>query len=164
MSPMFISSICLKRREIKIKRKRKEAERECGVRGRRGVKARSRLRESETEEERDLSRIKGIPTGSGSAAVCRTPHKSRDPGLTDLDLRLGVRALLIIVRLIVDKKTVQQRWFPRTVELFDKERHRLETWRTGAANHRSTDRGQENSAVALVSAHGGTLRRRTVPT
>ncbi|GBP76798.1 DIS3-like exonuclease 2 [Eumeta japonica] len=35
------------------------------------------------------------------------------------DLRLGVRALLIIVRLIVDKKTVQRRWFPRTVELFD---------------------------------------------
>ncbi|GBP74343.1 hypothetical protein EVAR_84395_1 [Eumeta japonica] len=59
------------------------------------------------------------------------------------DLRLGVRALLIIVRLIVDKKTVQRRWFPRTVELFDKERHRLKTWRTGAANHRSTESGQE---------------------
>ncbi|GBP45681.1 hypothetical protein EVAR_35949_1 [Eumeta japonica] len=80
------------------------------------------------------------------------------------DLRLGVRALLIIVRLIVDKKTVQRRWFPRTVELFDEERHRLETWRTGAANHRSTDRGQENSAAALVSAHGGTLRQRTAQT
>ncbi|GBP31373.1 hypothetical protein EVAR_13493_1 [Eumeta japonica] len=80
------------------------------------------------------------------------------------DLRLGVRALLIIVRLIVDKKTVQRRWFPRTVELFDEERHRLETWRTGAANHQSTDRGQENSAAALVSAHGGTLRQRTAQT
>ncbi|GBP68789.1 hypothetical protein EVAR_83522_1 [Eumeta japonica] len=47
------------------------------------------------------------------------------------DLRLGVRALLIIVRLIVDKKTVQRRWF-RTVELFDKERHRLELGCSGA--------------------------------
>ncbi|GBP12484.1 hypothetical protein EVAR_10165_1 [Eumeta japonica] len=57
------------------------------------------------------------------------------------DLRLGVRALLIIARLTVDEKTVQRRWFPRTVELFDEERHRLETWRTDAAYHRSTDRG-----------------------
>ncbi|GBP90652.1 hypothetical protein EVAR_65068_1 [Eumeta japonica] len=97
-----------------------------------------------------------------SGAGFRTRWNSSTKNGTDL--RLGVRALLIIVRLIVDKKTVQRRWFPRTVELFDKERHRLETWRTGAANHRSTDRGQENSAAALVSAHGGTLRRRTVQT
>ncbi|GBP81995.1 hypothetical protein EVAR_62871_1 [Eumeta japonica] len=99
-------------------------------------------------------------------------HRSTDRGqensaaalVSAHDLRLGVRALLIIVRLIVDKKTVQRRWFPRTVELFDEERHRLETWRTGAANHQSTDRGQENSAAALVSAHGGTLRQRTAQT
>ncbi|GBO99406.1 hypothetical protein EVAR_616_1 [Eumeta japonica] len=64
------------------------------------------------------------------------------------DLRLGIRTLLIIARLTVDKKTVQRRWFPRTVELFDEERHRLETWHTGAAYHRSTDRGQENGAAA----------------
>ncbi|GBP96802.1 hypothetical protein EVAR_70640_1 [Eumeta japonica] len=70
------------------------------------------------------------------------------------DLRLGVRALLIIARLAVDEKTVQRRWFPRTVEVFDEERHRLETWRTGAAYHRSTGRGRENGAAALVSAHG----------
>ncbi|GBP43519.1 hypothetical protein EVAR_30476_1 [Eumeta japonica] len=44
------------------------------------------------------------------------------------DLRLGVRALLIIARLTVDEKTVQRRWFPRTVELFDEERRRLETY------------------------------------
>ncbi|GBP93877.1 hypothetical protein EVAR_56686_1 [Eumeta japonica] len=47
-------------------------------------------------------------------------------------------------RVLVDGKTVLQCWFPRTVELFDEERHRLETWRTGAAYHRSTDRGREN--------------------
>ncbi|GBP77835.1 hypothetical protein EVAR_34378_1 [Eumeta japonica] len=57
------------------------------------------------------------------------------------DLRLGVRPLLIIARLTVDHKTVQRCWFPCTVELFDEERHRLKTWRTGAAYHRSTDRG-----------------------
>ncbi|GBP32474.1 hypothetical protein EVAR_24638_1 [Eumeta japonica] len=79
------------------------------------------------------------------------------------NLRLGVRALLIIVRLIVDKKTVQRRWFPHGGTL-RQEQHKLETWRTGAANHRSTDRGQENSAAALVSAHGGTLRRITAQT
>ncbi|GBP32428.1 hypothetical protein EVAR_81235_1 [Eumeta japonica] len=79
----------------------------------------------------------------------------------DIDLRLGVRALLIIARLAVDEKTVQRRLFPRTVELFNEERYRLETWRTGAAYHRSTGRGRENGAAALVSAHGGTLQRRT---
>ncbi|GBP50247.1 hypothetical protein EVAR_88083_1 [Eumeta japonica] len=63
------------------------------------------------------------------------------------DLRLGVRALLIIARLIVDKKTVQWRWFPRTVELFDEERYRLETWRNGAAHHRSTDCGRVDALV-----------------
>ncbi|GBP93880.1 hypothetical protein EVAR_56689_1 [Eumeta japonica] len=47
-------------------------------------------------------------------------------------------------RVLVDGKTVLQCWFPRTVELFDEERHRLETWRTGVAYHRSTDRGREN--------------------
>ncbi|GBP93834.1 hypothetical protein EVAR_91973_1 [Eumeta japonica] len=47
-------------------------------------------------------------------------------------------------RVLLDGKTVLQCWFPRTVELFDEERHRLETWRTGAAYHRSTDRGREN--------------------
>ncbi|GBP37076.1 hypothetical protein EVAR_19205_1 [Eumeta japonica] len=73
------------------------------------------------------------------------------------DLRLSVRALLIIARLTVDEKTVQRRWFPRKVELFDEERHRLETWRTGAAYHRSTECGRENGAAALVSALGGTL-------
>ncbi|GBP94470.1 hypothetical protein EVAR_67182_1 [Eumeta japonica] len=98
---------------------------------------------------------------SAAALVSARWNSSTNNGT---DLRLGVRALLIIVRLIVDKKTVQRRWFPRTVELFDEKRHRLETWRTGAANHRSTDRGQENSAAALVSAHGGTLRQRTAQT
>ncbi|GBP23843.1 hypothetical protein EVAR_86220_1 [Eumeta japonica] len=61
-------------------------------------------------------------------------------------------------------KTLLQCWFPSTVELFDEERHRLETWRTGAVYHRSTDRGRENGAAALVSEHGGTLRRRTIQT
>ncbi|GBP14391.1 hypothetical protein EVAR_92381_1 [Eumeta japonica] len=61
-------------------------------------------------------------------------------------------------------KTVQRRWFPPTVELFDEERLKLETWRTGAAYHRSTDRGRENGAAALVSARGGTLRGRTAQT
>ncbi|GBP21943.1 hypothetical protein EVAR_7158_1 [Eumeta japonica] len=97
---------------------------------------------------------------SAAALVSARWNSSTNNGT---DLRLGVRALLIIVRLIVDKKTVQRRWF-RTVELFDEEQHRLETWRTGAANHQSTDRGQENSAAALVSAHGGTLRQRTAQT
>ncbi|GBP97587.1 hypothetical protein EVAR_65919_1, partial [Eumeta japonica] len=46
----------------------------------------------------------------------------------------------------------------RSVELFNEERHRLETWRTGAAYHRSTDRGRENGVAALVSKLGGTLR------
>ncbi|GBP82050.1 hypothetical protein EVAR_32151_1 [Eumeta japonica] len=93
-------------------------------------------------------------------------------------------------RVLVDIKTLLQFWFLRTVELFDEERHRLETCvralniarltaneqcsgaglracgtlrrkngtdlrlgRTGAANHRSTDRERENGAAALVSAH-----------
>ncbi|GBP81650.1 hypothetical protein EVAR_28739_1 [Eumeta japonica] len=69
---------------------------------------------------------------------------------TNRQTRLGVRALLIIVRLIVDKKTVQ-RWFPRTWNSSTRTAETW-TWRTGAANHRSTDRGQENSSAALVSA------------
>ncbi|GBP66040.1 hypothetical protein EVAR_37687_1 [Eumeta japonica] len=56
-------------------------------------------------------------------------------------------------RVLVDIKTLLQFWFLRTVELFDEERHRLETWRTGVANHRSIDRGRENGAAVLVSAH-----------
>ncbi|GBP74384.1 hypothetical protein EVAR_80138_1 [Eumeta japonica] len=67
------------------------------------------------------------------------------------DLRLGVRALLIIARLTANEKTAAL--VSAHVELFDEERHRLETWRTGAANHRSTDRERENGAAALVSAH-----------
>ncbi|GBP59428.1 hypothetical protein EVAR_80755_1 [Eumeta japonica] len=39
------------------------------------------------------------------------------------------------------------------VELFDEERHRLETWRRGAVNHRSIDREREKGAATLVSAH-----------
>ncbi|GBP45251.1 hypothetical protein EVAR_28999_1 [Eumeta japonica] len=39
------------------------------------------------------------------------------------------------------------------VELFDEEQHRLETWRRGAVNHRSTDRKREKDAATLVSAH-----------
>ncbi|GBP48873.1 hypothetical protein EVAR_98057_1 [Eumeta japonica] len=46
-----------------------------------------------------------------------------------------------------DKKTVQWRWFPRTVELFDEERYRLETWRNGAAHHRSTHYGRVDALV-----------------
>ncbi|GBP98407.1 hypothetical protein EVAR_65296_1 [Eumeta japonica] len=52
-------------------------------------------------------------------------------------------------RVLVDVKTLLQFWFPRTMELFDEERHRLETWRTGATYHRSTDRGRENGAATL---------------
>ncbi|GBP03288.1 hypothetical protein EVAR_2694_1 [Eumeta japonica] len=84
------------------------------------------------------------------ARFCHTSHvhiivydrwnSSRKSGT---DLRLGVRALLIIARLTVDEKKVQWRWFPCTVELSDEERYRLETWRTGAAHHRSTDCGRE---------------------
>ncbi|GBP46151.1 hypothetical protein EVAR_26597_1 [Eumeta japonica] len=51
-------------------------------------------------------------------------------------------------RVLVDIKTLLQFWFPRTVELFDEEQHRLETWRTGAANHRSTDRGRKQCSGA----------------
>ncbi|GBP82804.1 hypothetical protein EVAR_46027_1 [Eumeta japonica] len=65
------------------------------------------------------------------------------------DLRLGVRALLIIARLTANEKTVQ-RWSPRMWNSSTK--NGLETWRTGAANHRSTDRERENGAAALVSA------------
>ncbi|GBP93390.1 hypothetical protein EVAR_65976_1 [Eumeta japonica] len=54
-------------------------------------------------------------------------------------------------RVLVDGETLLKCWFPRTVELFDEVRHRLETWRTGAAYHRSTDRGRENGTAALVS-------------
>ncbi|GBP63741.1 hypothetical protein EVAR_8738_1 [Eumeta japonica] len=63
------------------------------------------------------------------------------------------RTVLTTDRVLVDIKTLLQFWFLRTVELFDEERHRLETWRTGAANHRSTDRERENGATALVSEH-----------
>ncbi|GBP05656.1 hypothetical protein EVAR_5009_1 [Eumeta japonica] len=64
--------------------------------------------------------------------------------------------ILTTDRVLVDGKMLLQRWFPRTVELFHEERLRLETWRTGAAYHRWTDRGRENGAAPLVfplSAH-----------
>ncbi|GBP83114.1 hypothetical protein EVAR_61274_1 [Eumeta japonica] len=70
--------------------------------------------------------------------------------------------VLTMDRVLVNGKTLPQCWFPRTVELFDEERHRLETGRTGAAYHRSTDRGRENGAVVLVSEHAirrGHVRR-----
>ncbi|GBP38292.1 hypothetical protein EVAR_29236_1 [Eumeta japonica] len=63
------------------------------------------------------------------------------------DLRLGVLVLLIIARLTVDEKTAQRRWFPCTVELSDEERYRLETWRIGAAHHRSIDCGRVDALV-----------------
>ncbi|GBP28890.1 hypothetical protein EVAR_93534_1 [Eumeta japonica] len=69
------------------------------------------------------------------------------------DLRLGVRALLIIARLTANEKTVQRRWSPRMWNSSTKNGTDFETWRTGAANHRSTDRERENGAAALVSAH-----------
>ncbi|GBP12297.1 hypothetical protein EVAR_75744_1 [Eumeta japonica] len=89
------------------------------------------------------------------------PRMWNSPTKNGTDLRLGVLTLLIIARLTVDEKTVQRRWFPCTVELSDEERHRLETWRIDAAHHSSTDCGRENGSAALISVHGGTLRRRT---
>ncbi|GBP21111.1 hypothetical protein EVAR_11142_1 [Eumeta japonica] len=95
---------------------------------------------------------------------CWFPRMCNSSMKNGTDLRLGVRVLLIIARLTVAEKTVQRRWFPCTVELFDEERHRLETLRTGAAHHQWTDCGRENGSAALVSVHSGTLRRRTVQT
>ncbi|GBP07935.1 Solute carrier family 46 member 3 [Eumeta japonica] len=64
-------------------------------------------------------------------------------------MRLGVRALLIIAQLTVDEKTVQRRWFPHTVELFDEERHKLETWRTDATDDWSTDRRPKHDVAKI---------------
>ncbi|GBP34625.1 hypothetical protein EVAR_19016_1 [Eumeta japonica] len=103
-----------------------------------------------TDRGQENSAAALVSAHENSAAALVSAHSGTLRQRTDL--RLGVRALLIIARLIVDKKTVQWRWFPRTVELFDEERYRLETWRNGAAHHRSTDCGRVDALVYIVDS------------
>ncbi|GBP93965.1 hypothetical protein EVAR_70330_1 [Eumeta japonica] len=58
------------------------------------------------------------------------------------DMKLGVRQPLIINRLTVHEQIGERCWFPRTVELFDLERPRHETWGAAAAYHKPTDRAR----------------------
>ncbi|GBP57944.1 hypothetical protein EVAR_40804_1 [Eumeta japonica] len=92
------------------------------------------------------------------------PHRRPNSILKSSLCCLSLKSDRSVARLTVDEKKVQRRWFPRTVEVFDEQRHRLETWRTGAAYRCSTDRGREKDAAALISAHGESLRRTTAQT
>ncbi|GBP93953.1 hypothetical protein EVAR_70318_1 [Eumeta japonica] len=91
-----------------------------------------------TVELFDLERPRHETWGAAAAY-----HKPTDRARADCpDMKLGVRQPLIINRLTVHEQIGERCWFPRTVELFDLERPRHETWGAAAAYHKPTDRAR----------------------
>ncbi|GBP93943.1 hypothetical protein EVAR_70320_1 [Eumeta japonica] len=84
-----------------------------------------------TVELFDLERPRHETWGAAAAYHKPTDH-----------MKLGVRQPLIINRLTVHEQIGERCWFPRTVELFDLERPRHETWGAAAAYHKPTDRAR----------------------
>ncbi|GBP61389.1 hypothetical protein EVAR_37920_1 [Eumeta japonica] len=103
---------------------------------------------------RALLVIARLTASEKSGAGLRMWNSSTRNG-TELETWRGhLRFLLALLGISTDRgreNGVATRY--RAFGFFDEEQHRLETWRTGAANHRSTDRERENGAAALVSAH-----------